>query len=176
MIDIGTITMLDDTDQTDEIDHLMPVPVLPFLDIMFILIGIFILLVMMRPNVIHHAPAPPFDYLLLCQHRDVIAVYSEPQQAPHRYTVSEFTTLFHDIAALHRSDTHHLGFAFTADCIPTQRTLNTALNQYHTLLSKTHDEGAVRPAWRLTYYPLSADPENIAIFVQQWQQNRFIFE
>lgn len=142
-----------------------PLTLLPFLDIIVSLIGIFIVVFALQEVVDSQAGRlANTDYLLVCTEGDSFQLYTAPGIEPQTFSLLQTAVLFEMLAA--PGGIRNLSVAFTSACFAARDTLAQAFERF---LSTTQRDGTTRPALRLTYRPLSARPEAVTQLLNDWR-------
>jgi len=159
----------------DDPPHL---PLLPFLDIVFAVIGIFIVVF-----AVHDSRAPTrraalgIDALVLCQRDGQVSLYAAPDAPPRVYADTQFANLLDDLTAT-PAGVKNLVFALTGDCFNTQSQFLDAFARHSALPrgaspphdpARTDDSAAPRALFRLSFYPLAPQPTAAEALVARWR-------
>ncbi|MDX1656147.1 MAG: hypothetical protein R3310_13125 [Candidatus Competibacteraceae bacterium] len=137
---------------------------LPFLDLIVSLIGIFVVVLALQQLV--ERPVGRLaetDYLLVCRDGRSLDLYRQPHGQPHPFGILELEQLLTALGEAGR--VQNLTFAFTAACF----TLREAFARTFDTMARRR-EGP--PLLRLDYRPLSAQIEALEELLETWRGQR----
>ncbi len=138
---------------------------LPFLDIIMSLIGIFVVVFALQEGVENRAGRLAVtDYLVICRDPEELALYLTPENEPQIYSSLDQAALIDTVAAYPAK--RNLSFAFTGACFATRDLFAAAFDRYN----ETRGGDRSRPAFRLSYRPLPGQPEAVAELVAAWRR------
>lgn len=151
--------------------RLLPYPgaalnLLPFLDIIFATIGVFIVVFALQ-EVAANASGRQLtvDYLVICTDGRTVAFYSEPAGQPANFTERQFPALL-DTLAKPAGGIRNLVFAFTAACFETRRKFEEEVAGMTALF---HAGQAGKPLFRMAFRPLSEQPGAVEQVLAAWR-------
>ncbi len=146
-----------------------PLNMLPFLDIIFSMIGIFIVVFALQEVIRSQAAKQPnVDHLVICTQDSEFQLYLSPTTEPLRFNRVQLSAFFKTLAA-QDGGVRNLVFAFSRDCFNTQRRFErefarfTALNRDQPVSTKA--------AVRLAFRPLSAQENAAEQLLNTWRSD-----
>lgn len=140
---------------------------LPFLDIIVSLIGIFIVVFALQEVVESQAGRQAAtDHLLICTDGNVFLLYSLTDPKPQSFDLLQTAALFETLAA--QPGIRNLTVALSGNCFAARDLLAQTFEQF----LQTRRDNERRPTLRLNYRPLSARPEAVAELLAQWRGDR----
>ena len=148
-------------------DPLQRLSMLPFLDIIFSMIGIFIVVFALQEVIRSEAARQPaVDHLLICTDDRELQLYLTPDTTPLNFSRVQLPALF-DALAIHSGGIRNLVFAFSRDCFNTQRLFERAFAKF-TALARDQANGP-KTVFRLAFRPLATDPEALEDLLNTWR-------
>lgn len=141
---------------------------MPFLDIVFAVIGILVVVFALRDSQPRATGRPlAIDYLILCQEDARVQLYLSPEQAPEHYGPQQFPALFERLTQADPG-LRSLVFAHTGRCFSTRHRFEQAFARHNSLLRQDRTASAV--ALRLNFYPLSmTGSTSAAALLERWR-------
>lgn len=144
----------------------MSLSLMPFLDVVFATIGIFVLIFAVQVLARTPQPRQPVPFALVaCTDAKGFVYFAAPDAPPERWERWRADALVGVIAERAKGVANVL-FAVGADCIAPRRDFMEAFQAASARLSG--DPEGARPLLRLTQWPLSSKPEAVATLVARW--------
>lgn len=136
---------------------------LPFLDIVFSLVGIFLVVFVLQSI----APQPQqglagVDELILCEDRRELRYYPHPGADPVSVSSARLEILFTELAP--RQTVVNLSFAFNQDCFSAKASFERAFAEFSQSLER---DGALTR--RLNFRPLSSEAGAGEALLARWR-------
>ena len=142
------------------------ISLLPFLDIIFSLIGIFIVVFALQQIIeSQSARLAAVDTLITCGDGRNFDLYADPGAEPVRFERTGLGALFGQLAAV--PGVKNLVFAFSSACFNERDRFQREFARFSDLLGQR--PGAEKPSFRLVYRPLSSSPEAVADLLGRWR-------
>ena len=142
---------------------------LPFLDIIFSMIGIFIVVFALQKIISSEAGRlPQVDFIVVCAEDRMVNLYTQAETAPRPFSRLQFPELFTFLSQ--QQGVKNLVFAFTRDCFNTQAIFDREFNRFTALLGS--QSVADTTVFRLSFRPLSTRPTAIAELLAIWRGAR----
>ena len=139
---------------------------LPFLDIIFSMIGIFIVVFALQEMVSSEAGRlPQVDFIVVCAEDRMVSLYSQAEIQPKPFSRLQFPELFTFLSQ--QQGIKNLVFAFTRDCFNTQAIFDREFNTFTALLG--NQSIGDKTVFRLTFRPLSSRPTAITELLAAWR-------
>lgn len=144
-----------------------PLNMLPFLDIIFSMIGIFIVVFALQEVIRSEAARQPsVDHLVICTQDSEFQLYLSPTVDPLRFNRVQLSAFFKTLAA-QGGGVRNLVFAFSQDCFNTQRRFEREFARFTAL---TRDQPvSAKPVVRLAFRPLSAQENAAEKLLDTWR-------
>ena len=140
---------------------------LPFLDIVFSTIGVFVIVFVLQELVHRDGNRwPTIDRLLVCTSDWELALYPTPNAKLLAFTVPQLSLVFEALTT-EGEGIHNLVFAFTRDCIGLRQRFEGEFAKFTALRRSQRDRPEA--AWRLTFRPLSGHPEAVEHLLGAWR-------
>lgn len=142
---------------------------LPFLDIIFATIGIFVLVFALQ-EIIEQTTSRQLavDHLVTCTDGEALRLRLEPNTAPLDFDRHGLTGLV-DLLGREEDGIRNVTFAFTAACFELRRLFVTELARFLSALPRDREAGG-RAAFRVSYRPLGAAPDAESALIDRWQR------
>jgi hypothetical protein len=142
---------------------------LPFLDIVFSTIGVFVIVFVLREVV--RAPQeggrrPAIDSLIVCTSDRDLTLYLTPHAPPRAFTAVQLPQVFEAFTA-DGGGIRNLVFALTRDCIGMRQQFEEALANFTALHRRQRERAAA--AVRLAFRPLAEHPAAAAQLLAAWR-------
>jgi len=139
---------------------------LPFLDIIFATIGIFIVVFALQ-EITTNASGQQLavDDLVICTDGRSVTFYPGPAGEPMNFTERQFPALFHRLTE-RAGGVRNLVFAFTGACFDIRRTF---AEQFAKMTALFHERQTVKTVFRLTFQPLSEQPGAVEQLLAAWR-------
>ena len=146
-----------------------PVMMLPFLDIVFATIGIFVMVFALQEIVEQTAKRQlAVDHLVTCTDGDELHLRLAPDADPLRFDRRRLAEML-DLLGREHEGIRNVTFAFGAACFELRRLFVAELGRFLSALPRDRDAGG-RAAFRVSYRPLGAAPDAEAMLVARWQR------
>ena len=144
------------------------ISLLPFLDIIFSLIGIFIVVFALQQVVeSQSARLAAVDSLITCTDGRGFDLYADPKATPVRFQRTGLDALFDQLATA--PGVKNLVFAFSSVCFNERDRFQREFARFSDLLGQRPD--AEKPSFRLIYRPLPSAPEAVADLLGNWRES-----
>ena len=142
------------------------ISLLPFLDIIFSLIGIFIVVFALQEIVESRSDRlAAVDTLITCTDGRSFDLYTDPGTEPMRFERTGLGALFEQLTAA--PGVKNLVFAFSSACFNERDRFQREFARFSDLLGQRRD--TEKPSFRLVYRPLSSAPEAVADLLERWR-------
>ena len=144
------------------------ISLLPFLDIIFSLIGIFIVVFALQQIIeSQSARLAAVDTLITCVDGRSFDFYSDPEAEPVSFERTGLGVLFEQLTAA--PGVKNLVFAFSAACFNERNRFQREFARFSALLGQRPGSEAEKSGFRLVYRPLSSAPEAVADLLGRWR-------
>lgn len=142
---------------------------LPFLDIIFATIGIFIVVFALQ-KIVPQASGRQLtvDHLVICTDERTVSFYPGPTREPATFTSRQFPALMNSLAES-AGGVRNLVFAFTGACFETRRTFEEEFAKMTALFHAQQAKRADQTIFRLAFQPLSAQPGAVERLLAAWR-------
>jgi hypothetical protein len=142
---------------------------LPFLDIIFATIGIFIVVFALQQIVTQASGRQlTVDHLVICADGQTVTFYPGPTREPVMFTSRQFPALMNDLAES-AGGVRNLVFAFTGACFEARRTFEEEFAKMTALFHARQADRADQTVFRLAFQPLSAQPGAVERLLAAWR-------
>jgi len=139
---------------------------LPFLDIIFSLIGIFIVVFALQQTVESKAERlAAIDILAVCEHDATIVLYPAADAQPISFDRSRLAALFEHLGQARGVE--NLVFAFSRDCFNTKHLFERQFARFAALPRQAVD--TPESVFRLSYRPLASHEQAVAELLADWR-------
>lgn len=140
---------------------------MPFLDIVFAVIGILMVVFALRDSQLHAIGRPlAIDHLIVCEQDAHLKLHLDPRRAPESYRPNQISAIF-DRLASESTGVRSLVFAHTGQCFATRHRFEQAFTRHNSLLRE--DRSTTPVSFRLTFHPLSDDPASVDDLLEHWR-------
>ncbi|WP_089718568.1 hypothetical protein [Candidatus Entotheonella palauensis] len=143
---------------------------LPFLDIIFATIGIFIIVFAFQEIVEHQqGKLPPVDHFVFCTSDEAVQVFMSPTASPQGFSRRDIRDFFQMLEAA-SGGVRNIVFAFDANCFNLQLRF---VQQFDRYTAKRAEDTQGRPtAFQLSLQPLEDKPEAVEAVLQQRRKDK----
>ena len=140
---------------------------LPFLDIVFSTLGVFIIVFVLQ-EIGHHEAGrqATIDSLIVCTSDQDLVLYLAPHTPPRAFAFAQLPLVFETLTT-DGPGIRNLVFAFTSACLGMRQPFEDAFTRFTALNRREGPPAAA--AFRLTFRPLSAHPETVEQLLHTWR-------
>jgi hypothetical protein len=140
---------------------------LPFLDIVFATLGVFIIVFVLQKLVQHEAGRQAsIDSLIVCTSAGELVFYLTPHTPPRAFALAQLPLVFEALTSA-GPGIRNLVFALNSTCVGMRQPFADAFTRFTALSRREGTHPAA--AFRLTFRPLSAHPEAVEQLLHTWR-------
>lgn len=155
---------------SDAEEDTLALNLLPFLDIIFATIGIFIIVFAFQEIVERQqGKLPRVDHFVFCTSDEAVQVFMSPSASPLSFSRRDIRDFFKTLEEV-SGGVRNIVFAFDANCFSLQLTF---VRQFDHYTAKWAEDAQGNPtALHLSLQPLEDKPEAVEAVLQQWRKDK----